>query len=310
MKQFLPSSVHPPITQNADPRAYVALGSDKKKGDVDFIMSRGELVRFDVNPWKWLKGERNSATKAMNWGSALDCMWLTPHRFKDLYAVCPETYTNDAGEEKPWNWNANKCKEWRKDREEEGKEVIKLEEMEEARIAKSRLMEDPIISKLFGESEVQVQCMVEYHDKDTKLVIQIKTLLDLVPNKGTEWGEFLCDLKSTNDAAIYEWEKTVFYQHYAEQAALYTDAFNAVTSENRSGFLHIVQESEQPYAVARRMLSVEFMQLGRDKYLSALKRYCRCLAEQKFPGYDDDNSDSSNPIIDGWRLTNPSSWMV
>lgn len=309
MNPFTPSTAHPPIVKNADPRAYVALGKGIRRGDAAFIMSRGELVRFAENPWKWLKSERDDATKEMTWGSALDCMALTPSRFADCYEVCPENYP--AGDsEKPWNWNAGYCKNWRNEVEASGKEPIKIAELEQVRIAKARLMEDEAIRFIFSASEIQVQCVVEYRDKDTGLVVQIKTLLDLVPVTYSPWGKFLADLKTTNDAAIQPWEKTIFHQGYHVQAALYTDAFNAVTGEDRSGFLHVVQESEYPYAVARRMLSDEFMSLGRETYQRALKHYCRCVTDGQFPGYDDANDNSANPIVDGWRVAQPAAWMI
>ncbi len=307
---LFPSTQFPPLTVDADPKAYVALGAKIQRGKPEFIMSRGELVRFAENPWKWLKSERNDATNEMQWGSAVDCMTLTPERFKDLYEVCPETYPTDKEGEKPWNWNATFCKNWRKEVEAAGKETIKTAELEMVRIAKFRLSEDPTIATILAHSQKQVQCIVEYHDKDTGLVVHIKTLLDLVPFAAGEWGKFLADLKTTADAAIQPWEKTIFYQGYHVQAALYTDAFNTVTGENRSGFLHIVQESDYPYAVARRMLSEEFMQLGRDTYRRALQHYCRCVAEGKFPGYDDANDNAANPIVDGFRVAQPAAWMI
>lgn len=307
---FTPSTVYPPITYNADPKAYVSLGSDIQRGKPEFVMSRGELMRFAVNPWKWLRAEKDDQTAAMAHGSALDCLSLTPARFAEQYAVCPDTYPSEGGTEKPWNWNANYCKDWRKTVEAEGREPIKPTDWDAARDAAARLMEDPLIARLFDCSQKQVQCMVEYRDKDTGLVVQIKTLIDLVPDKSSEWGRFLADLKSANDAEIRAWEKAVFAHKYAEQAAMYVDAFNAVTGENRDSFLHVVQESEAPYAVARRMLSDEFLTLGRDNYRRALKHYCRCIAEQKFPGYDDMNDNSANPIVDGWRVTQPAPWMI
>lgn len=309
MNPFSISEQHPALTLDADPKAYIALGREVRKGERGYIMSRGELVRFSKNPWKWVKSEPVNATSEMQWGSVVDCMALTPSRFKDQYEVCPETYPTADGD-KPWNWNASFCKNWRRDLEATGKEPIKLMDLEEARIAHSRLMEDPLIAALFSQSKTQVQCVVEYCDKDTGLKVLVKTLLDLVPNAGSEHEKFIADLKTTKDASVYEWEKSVFHQGYHVQSAMYLDAYNAATGEDRSGFLHVVQESAPPYAVGRRMLGDDFLELGRQTYQSALKFYCQCLEANKWPGFDDMNDNSANPIIDGWRITSPSSWMV
>jgi hypothetical protein len=316
MNPFTPSTQYPPVTFGADPRSYHALGSEFKRGDKRYIMSRGNLRRFAANPWKWRQGGEAEVTSAMAWGSLEDCLLLTPDLFSSNYEVCPATYPATAKkadaptEHKPWNWNATYCQDWRAKVMSDGKEPVTRDELDEARIACARLLEDEHIASVLACSKRQVQVVVEYHDKDTGLVIPFKAMPDLLPEPGSAWERFIPDLKTTKDASPDTWDRKVFAEGYHIQAGSYIDAVNAATGRNYDSFLHIVQESSPPYAVGRRMLSEDFLTIGRDFYRRALKEYCQCLATGKFGGYDDRDDNSANPILDGWRLTSPSAWMV
>jgi hypothetical protein len=64
-------------------------------------MSRSELVEFYECPAKWILGPHgDDSTPSMDFGSLVDCLVTQPERFDDLFAVCPETYTNKKGETK------------------------------------------------------------------------------------------------------------------------------------------------------------------------------------------------------------------
>lgn len=315
MNPFKASSVYPALSYDGDPREYHKIGESTKRGEDGFVMSRSQLMDFDENPWEWLKGKKDDATSEMEWGSLLDCMVTTPSMTRHLYAVYPETYpavVKGKTENKPWNLNADFCKEWRDKNEAEGLTCIKPALYEEARIACARLMEDERIARLVSVSRKQVQVVVEYHDKDTGIVVPFRMMLDFQPAPDdAEFGQFLADMKEVNDIRPYEYEKKIFSQGWHVQAALYLDGTNAAMGEEHySGFYHIIQKSEWPYPVGRRMLSEEFLALGRSKYLSALQRYCRCLKENKWPGIDDEDNVPGSPVVDGWRLAQPASYMV
>lgn len=299
-------------------------------------MSRSELVQFNRNPWKWVHGAQDEETGEMEWGSLIDCLALTPERFESVYEVVPETYTTtgmkcpvcqsvtdskkcakckvervEVSVEKEWNYQAAQCEEWREGVKKAGKTAVKRSTLTAAKEAVFRLMEDEIIKRLFDASKKQVQIVVEYHDKVTGIVVQVKMLLDLLPDHlNAEFGRFLADLKSTNNAEISAWERHIFAFNLHTQGGLYLDGTNAALGTNYDGFYHAVQEQDAPYATARRMMSEEFLTLGRDTYKKALKRYCQCLATGKWPGFDDEDDQPGNPVIDGWRIANLSAWMI
>ena len=87
-----------------------------QRGQSDYILGRGDLMEFDRCPHRWLVGYESEDTKFTEWGEMIDCLALTPQFWKTDFAVTPETYPDaKTGEQKPWNWNANFCKEWREE---------------------------------------------------------------------------------------------------------------------------------------------------------------------------------------------------
>lgn len=83
---------------------------DAKRGDLEFVMSRGELCEFARCPHRWINGYKEDDTESTEWGTLIDCLAMTPKSFNDCFAVTPATYPGSKpGEEKPWNWNANQC---------------------------------------------------------------------------------------------------------------------------------------------------------------------------------------------------------
>jgi hypothetical protein len=313
---FTASTVYPPVTFEADPKVYHSLGSEIRRGKPGFIMSRGQLVKFAENPWKWIRYADKPTTDAMNWGSLVDRLTLTPHLVSSCYEVCPDTYPatakkKDAPQEmKPWNWNATFCDDWRQEVLKGGKEPLKRSTLDAARVASARLLEDERVAAVLKCSKRQVQVVVNYRDKETGIDVPFKAMPDLLPEPGSEFERFIPDLKTSNDAGPDGWERKVFAEGYHIQAGSYIDAVNAATGRAYDSFLHIIQESDEPYAVGRRMLSEEFLNIGRDFYKRALRHYCQCLALNKWPGYDDQNDNAASPILDGWRLTQPEAWMI
>lgn len=171
-----------------------------------------------------------------------------------------------------------------------------------------RLMEDRDICEYYTDSSCCVLVCVEYHDKETGIIVPIKCLLDLVPVTG-KYVNTLGDLKSTVDASEQAWTKHVFSMGYYYQGAIYLDAFNCATGEERNDFYHVVSESVEPYEPAQRFLSEEFKELGSAEYQRDLAFYCQCLATNTWPGY---KQEASARIVasGGWHLTEPSPWMI
>lgn len=296
------------IGPNTKPSTYHATGG--KRGAMDFVMSRGELMLFDHCPARWLAGFKHKDTEEMDWGSLVDALVLNKDRFWDEWAVTPAEYLaegkkkGDPPEPKTWNWNATVCKDWRAQAEATGKQVVKREHYGMACEARDVILKDEIAAALIADSQHQVMAIGHYHDKETDIDLGFKILIDMLPSVAGRWSKAIADLKTTASCDERKWRHHVADFSLHVQAAAYLDVYTAITGEDRVEFLHVVQENYAPWHVERRMLSQEFLALGRMQYVQALRRYCQCLKNNVWPGYE------CREVINGWGVVAPEPWMV
>lgn len=289
------------VGSNISPEAYSK--STEPRGSKDFPMSRSALLSFSQCPARWKKGFTGPASKALANGSLVDLLLLTPDKFDDHYIELPSTYPDKkTGEEKKWNGNSSWCKEFveaHKDRE-----PVKSEPLEEARGAVSVVLSDPMLAEMIQGAQKQVMVVAEFKDAATGLVVPVKGLIDILPSIQSVWSKMILDFKTARSANMRTWTREVFQFGYACQAAFFLDLYCAATGEDRCTFGHIISENIAPFHVEKRILSVEFVEVGRGQYLSALALYCRCLATNTWPGY-------YAPVEnENWQLCQPEGWMT
>lgn len=279
---------------------------EAERGTTAYVMGRSALGEFARCPSRWKAGYERKDSDSTDYGSLLDCLLLTPDQFDRKFVVKPETYYDEkSGEDKPWNANSKVCKEWLADHE--GLEAVKKEDFDEAKKAIAVLKSDPAIADYLKSSQRQVYCTAEWNDPTSGIIVPLKILIDLVPDKGhAEFCKTLGDFKTGRDAAIRAWSRQVFNFEYHVQAALYLDVFNAATGEKRNDFRHIIQENVAPYQTAKRYIASEFINAGRGKYQSALTFYAWCLRDNHWPDYDH----FADMHVNGWAEVSLESWMV
>lgn len=273
-----------------------------KRGHPDYVMTGGALREFDRCPHRWINGYREDATTFTEWGSLVDCLAMSPDEFKKRFIVVPETYQNEKGEEREWNFNANVCKAWR--RANAGKQEVKTGLLGDAQWAATLLQKDEHIGPILKASRKQVMITGFYDDKETGLRIPLKCLIDLVPP-----SDFLADLKTCTNAEKRAWARHVHQFGYHEQSARHLDLWNAAHNDTRQEFRHYIQESFEPFEIGKRILDPGFISIGRDSYVRALKRYALCLKDNEWPGYDS-KTHNGDIVIDGHLVTSPEAWMV
>lgn len=293
---FTKSPTLEPVIYDCDPKAYHAIGADIARGKPEKVISQTELKEFAKNPHRWVCGYREEDTDAKDDGHLCDVIVLTPDRFEQLYAVAPEVYPSKDGD-KPWNWNATFCKEWKNAQEELGLAVVKSGHAADAWKAREALLRNGHIKAFHSVSRFQVQVNCRWEDPDTAIVVPVKCLLDIVPDPDSAFGDTLADYKRTNNAEYRAWARTVHNYGLAFQAAFYLDAINAATGLQYRSFEHWIQESVAPWECTHRMLSSEFITIGRNAYQTAFSHYCRALKTGCFPGYDS-------------AIVEPEAWMV
>lgn len=295
---------------------YIRRDTNIKPGDPNFIMSRSSLMSFASNPRKWLEAGVGEPTESTEWGDLVETPVLSPHLWEQRYVVCPAEYPceptkKDPRTSRPWNNNATYCKEWNEQVEKDGRLALTAKRKESGDQAVSKLMANPTVASLIRCSRKQVMVMAEWHDPTTGLVVPLKALLDMVPDRHHElFGKCLADLKTSKSAVPRKWDGTIFSFHYDAQAAFHTDLYVAATKEDRTDWVFVVQENKPPYYVADPLpiLSAEFKDIGRQKYEQALRQYCWCLTleRKKWPGYS-----TGNHHVQGvFYIAEPEQWMA
>jgi hypothetical protein len=279
------------------------------RGHKDFVMSRSELIEFNKCPSRWVKGFREDDTDSTDWGTLIDAIVSGQ---TERIAVCPATYpatVKGVEVQKPWNRNATYCQEWEQNAKTLGSEPVKSGEWMAATQAVENLNADPDIAEMVRVSGKQVLIQAEYRDRATGLSVPVRGMLDLLPPIDSRFGKVIADLKTCVNASPSIWPRVCFQRGYHIQGAMYLDLYTAATNEDRCEFWHILQENFAPYETGKRILSQEFIDLGRQSYLQMLKRYCRCLKSGNWPAYDDEGL-TGEVIVNGWRVTSPEAWMM
>ena len=256
-----------------------------ERGSKDFIMSPSALKAFAECPSRWRAGYESPDSEAKQFGSLLDCLFLTPDQFKGRYAVKPATYKDaKSGDDKPWNGNSNVCKEWLADHD--GFNIVSGAELTNAENAVNRLLSDETISSYHKASDKQVHVAGEWLDAKTGLIIPVQCLIDFVPRKDSEFQKSLGDLKSTRNAGQRPFSRWCFTAGYHIQAAFDLALYTAATGEDRCEWIFILQENYAPFETGRRLLGQDFLDIGRQSFTYALEKYVRCLKTGEWTGYD------------------------
>jgi len=282
-----------------------------ERGDPAFVMSSHAIVEFARCPKRWKLGYESPESKAKQFGSLLDCRLFTPGQFESRYAVKPAAYPAPAthakvkagkiavGDPLPWNANASLCAEWETQQEDAGKEIVGHNEMQAASGALARLEYDHEVNQLIAHSDKQVWVHAEYHDRATNLVIPVKCLIDMVPDaRHEEFGKCLADFKTSISAHPRRWGRIVLERYYDVQAALYLDLYTAATAQDRTDWIHVVQENFAPFELGKFILRTESIEDGRMFYRMALAWYAQCLKANHWPGYESHGREKYN----GWTF--------
>jgi hypothetical protein len=298
------------VSHQTDPSKYHQPGV--ARGQPGFIMSRSELTEFYHCPRRWVRGYRRKDSDALAWGSLVDCLVIEPHTFKDRFAVPPANYPceptkKDPRTEKPWTTRADYCKDWEESERLQGRVVVRHEDYLQAQSAAKALFEEPEISAFIKSSQPSVMVVADYWDEATGITVPVKILIDLLPDEHSHYQHGLGDLKTCDSADPDLWARSVFTYNYHVQAAFYLDVYNAATTEERTDFFHILQESYHPYECGKQIMSAEFLELGRLKYQNALREYALCLARNQWPTYGFARRAEN---WNGWLFTKPQLWML
>jgi hypothetical protein len=107
-------------------------------------------------------------------------------------------------------------------------------------------------------------------------------------------GGAIVDVKSTIDARLNPFERSIFAHGYHRQGAFYLEGAEALELPAQH-FVIIAVEKDPPYAVAVYRLTEGALEAGAQQIRQLLRRYAACMATDTWPAYSDDVTDIALP---------------
>lgn len=239
----------------AEYRAHNALGSTDLK---NILRSPAHFRHARLN---------QKTTKALDFGRAVHSYLLERDTFFSVFAVEPEGLLNKA--KNPWKQDWDKFKKMCVD---EGKQPITQDDWQGIKGIAQWIKTHKWASKIMSLSRYEVSAF------DGKLKARADILADT----------FIADVKTCQDVRMFE--RDVRKYHYDLQAAQYLDVCQAADGRYRK-FVWIACESEAPYCIKLFEAKEGCLEKGKRKYQAALEIYERCVADNVWPGYDEDIED-------------------
>lgn len=229
----------------------------------------------------------NESTPDMDMGTVLHCAVFEPNRLNSCCYVKPSTYPHtDKGvtTEKPWNGNANFCKDWLK--EHKGRIIIPQETYGRVMQMRDAVLSNPDVAlAMKGKGRFELSMFAEEAvilDAFATIRLQLKCRPDY------EVGNAFIDLKKCRDASAEGFAKSVINFGYDVQAHSYlniADSLGSCLPRRIEHFLFIAVEDEPPFANALYELNLSSLLDGRSKYTRWLRRYAECVRDNNWPGY-------------------------
>ena len=236
------------------------------------VVSKSLLWDFYPNPHKWFHGPRKATTSAMSWGSLVDCLLTTPAEFSADFVLS-----------KYDEFRSNESKAWKAAMEAEGMTVIKQADLDSATQAALITRTKPFVADILDRATFQASICLPTKIGEYETTQLVKGRLDIIPDAGGPFGEWVFDLKTT--ASLAKIGNTIADYGYHAQAGLYLDLYNGACGiahkRTRWGFIFV--ESEPPYECAVVELDPSEIDAGRDWISRALSKFARCKAENNWP---------------------------
>lgn len=203
---------------------------------------------------------------AMRFGRMLHCLALEPEKFWDQYAVSPKfDGRTKAGKEGKAKFES----------ENEGKVVVKNDDYSKAKRMVEAIMAHPEARKYFEDSWRELVA-VAYHQESDQW---IKCKMDIMG------PGFLADVKSTQDASLHGFKKSVANFNYYTQAAFYLMICRELIPDFPMDFRFIAVEKECPHHVGTYTLDEEAITHGSFVVKEWLYQSLMCRESGEYPGY-------------------------
>ena len=205
-------------------------------------------------------------TKALRFGTFVHSAILEPHTLNDLYATAPDLDKRTKQGKEDWAAFATANA---------GKTILDAEESATGHLVASFAR---IALKNHGVKfdETEVMYHVDYNG------IPLKAAIDGVA------GDYLWDIKTTDDASAAGMLKAIRNYRYNLQAYWYRLVYELATGKRPLGFRFLFVEKEPPYATAVCEIGPELMSWAVSDFEKAVSLYRQCSETGVWPAYPDD----------------------
>lgn len=245
----------PQITDRQEYRAFPALNQSAAK---KLLVSPAHYQAYINTP--------QEETKALRFGTFVHAAILEPHTLNDLYATAPDVDKRTKEGKAAWSEFATANA---------GKTILDAEESALGHLvashAKMALKRHKVA---FGLTEAMYH--VDYNG------IPLKAAIDGVS------GDYLWDIKTTDDASPAGMLKSIRNYRYNLQAYWYRLVYELATGHRPLGFRFLFVEKEPPFATAVCEVGPELMSWAIADFEKALTLYRDCTASGIWPAYPDD----------------------
>lgn len=218
----------------------------------------------------------NEPTPAMIFGKLVHCLVLTPESFEEEFALAPDI-----------NKRTNEGKaQWQQFQSENaGKTIITLEQWNQADALRNAVWMHPTVKGLLGNGQSEEPITWKREGGD----VECKAKLDYLRNG------LIIDYKTTQDASLREFARSIASFGYHRQMAWYMEAAYKIQGGWPRGAILIAQEKEVPEAIAVYRLDESALTKGAVECDNAYKAMCERLVNGKWEAYPEGIQDIGLP---------------
>jgi len=209
-------------------------------------------------------------TNSMMIGEAVHTLLLEEDTFSNRYAILPDLdrRTKLGKEEIKKILNENP-----------GKIILNQEEINIVHGISTSVANHPIAKDIMKSiKETEVSLFYKLHP-----YVPMRSRLDAITH-----GGYIIDVKTTNNASMYDFNRSVIKYGYDLQACIYSAAYEKVYGDPPKGFIFLCTETHAPYKVALYQLPKSRIDKMKSKMDKALHYYYECKKSDNWPGFNND----------------------
>lgn len=242
-------------------------------GDTSRVSKSGldQINRSPAHYWqRYLNPNREPEVQspALLLGSAFHSAVLEPEDFSASYIRAIECDRRTKEGKKAWEDFMSI---------QDGKTAVNAGEFDKLLAMRKAIQAHPIASALLEDGTAEGTL----HFTHAGTGVACKSRLDFLHSS----GEYIIDLKTTEDASPAAFFKSVANYRYHVQGAFYLDAFAYAGLKAPDKFVFIAVEKSPPYGVGVYYLPEDVLAIGRECYEENLATYAEAISSGIWTGY-------------------------